>query len=278
VRSDFGFHITQVADIRPASLRPFAEVHDEIADELRAQAAGRRFAELAEQFSNTVYEQAESLQPAADALKLQIRTSDWITRDSEAVGEIRNAKLIEALFADEVVKNGSNTAAIEVGSNVLVAARVKEYEAAERRPLEAVQAEIETRLRAEAAAKIAVERGKAALAALQKGETVDGQFGEVRKLQRGAPALPGDAMQAVFSAPSAKLPAYVGVEGGVDGGYAIYRIDAVNRPALADSDPRVAAVGSQYERLMAERDFSAFLAELRRRYEVSTKLPAVRSE
>lgn len=278
VRSDFGFHIIQVADIRPARVRPFAEVRDEIAGELRAQAAGRRFAELADQFSNTVYEQADSLQPAADALKLQIRSSDWITRASEAVGDVRNAKLVEALFADDAVKNRSNTPAIEAGSNVLVAARVKEYEAAERLPLEAVQAEIETRLRAEAAAKLAVERGKAALAALQKGETVEGQFGEVRKLQRGTPALPGNAMQAVFSAATAKLPAYVGVEGGVDGGYAIYRIDAVTRPALPDTDPRVAAVGSQYERLMAERDFAAFIAELRRRYEVTTSLAPVRSE
>ncbi|PKO55672.1 MAG: peptidylprolyl isomerase, partial [Betaproteobacteria bacterium HGW-Betaproteobacteria-19] len=82
--------------------------------------------------------------------------------------------------------------------------------------------------------------------------------------------------QAVFSASSVKLPAYAGVAQFGEG-YSIYRIESINRPTLAADDPRVAAVVSQYSRVLAERDFAGLVAELRRRYEVSINLPAVQT-
>lgn len=273
VRSEFGVHIIQVTDIKPASVRAFDAVRDEIAAELRGQAAGRRFAELAEQFANTVYEQPDSLAPVAEALKLQVRSTDWISRDGGRVGEHASEALLSALFADDAAKGGRNTEAIEVAPNTLVAARVKQFEAAQRLPLAEVKDRIVDDLRREAGAKQAAEQGAAALAALGKGEQVAGQWAAERKLQRGAPGLPAPAMQAVFSAPSDKLPAHVGVAL-PEGDYVVYRIDAVDRPAIADDDPRVAAVAAQYGQLLAERDFSAFLAELRQRYQVEVTLPA----
>lgn len=271
VRSDFGVHIIQVTAIKPSSIRPFAEVRDQIAAELRAQAAGRRFAELAEQFSNTVYEQSDSLAPVAEALKLEIKRTDWIARGTEAIGEYRSERLMNALFADDVVRNHRNTEAIEVGNNTLVAARALEFEPAQRLQLDEVKSRIADQLRNEGAAKKAAEQGEATLAALKKGEPAAGEWAAARNLQRGAPGLPAPAMQAVFSASSTKLPAYVGLA--VPGGdYTIYRIDAVTRPELPNDDPRIAAVAAQYRRLIAERDFGAFLAELRSRYEVEVKL------
>jgi peptidyl-prolyl cis-trans isomerase D len=276
VRSDFGVHIIQITEIKAATVRPFAQVHDEIAVELRGQAASRRFAELAEQFSNTVYEQSDSLAPVASALKLEVQRTDWIARGAEALASYRNERLMNALFADDVVRNHRNTEAIEVASNTLVAARAAEYEPAQRLPLEEVRTRIANQLRNEAAAKKAAEQGAAALAALNKGEQPAGEWSEPRTLQRATPGLPAAAMQAVFSASSARLPAYVGLAV-PDGEYTIYRIDAVKRPELANEDPRIVAVANQYRQLVAERDFSAFLSELRKRYKVEIKLPAVKS-
>ena len=277
VRSDFGVHIIQVTAIKPASKQEFSAVKDEIAGELRTQAAGRLFAEQAEQFANMVYEQADSLEPVARELGLELRSTDWIARADGRVGEYSNERLLNALFSDDAIKSARNTEAVEVASNVLVSARVKAFEPAVQLPLDEVRAQIVAELRREAGAARASEQGSAMLAALTKGEAVAARFGEQRKLLRSAPGLPAAAMQAVFSASAATLPAYAGLSEG-QGDYLIYRIDAVERPQIADDDARLKGVSEQYGQLLAERDFAAFIADLRQRYEVEVKLAPVQAQ
>ncbi len=276
VRSDFGVHIVEVTDIKPSSVKPFEAVREEIVAELRAQEAGRRFAELAEQFSNTVYEQPDSLQPAADALGLKTVTTDWISRDS-APAPLDEERVISALFGDEAVQKSRNTEAIEVGNGTLVSARVKAFEPARRLPLEEVRDRIVELVRIEQGRVKAASEGEAMLAALRKGEAAAARWGEVRKLQRSAPGLPAAAMQAVFSASSEVLPAHVGVQS-AEGDYVLYRIEAVERAQIGDEDPRVAAVAGQYNQLLGGRDFGAFLSELRQRYEVTINPTALQVE
>ncbi|WP_114649662.1 SurA N-terminal domain-containing protein [Pseudothauera hydrothermalis] len=274
VRSDFGFHIIQVTDIKPASVQPFAAVRAQIETELKRQRAAQRHAELAEQFANTVYEQPESLAPVAELLKLKVQSTDWIDRNALAVGPYVSADLVAALFSDEVLQKRHNTEAIEVGNGTLVAARVVDYQPAETLPFDEVKDAIVAELRNQEAARLAQAAGQAALAAAQKGEAVEGRWGETLKVQRGASALPQAALREIFAAPTAKLPAYTGVTLGPEA-YAIYRIEAVERPQLAADDPRLAAVSRQYAQLLAERDFSAFLTLLRERYEVAIRPAAI---
>jgi peptidyl-prolyl cis-trans isomerase D len=73
VQSDFGFHIIKLAGVKAEQVRPFEDVRNELAAELKKAEAGRKFAELAEGFTNMVYEQADSLKPAAEKYKLRFR-------------------------------------------------------------------------------------------------------------------------------------------------------------------------------------------------------------
>lgn len=273
VRSEFGVHIIEVTDIKPSSVKALDEVRDEIVAELRGQEAGRRFADLAEHFANTVYEQPDSLAPAAEAVGLEVRTSDWISRES-APEPFTNERLLNTVFGDEAVQKGRNTEAIEIGNGTLVAARVKTFEAAKRLPLDEVRSRIVDELKRDQGRKKALEQGEAMLATLRKGDSSAAQWGEERTLQRGAPGLPAAAMQAVFSAPAEPLPAYVGVPM-AEGDYALYRIDAVQRPQIAAEDPRIAAVASQYAQLLGGRDFGAFISDLRQRYDVKINASAL---
>lgn len=266
VRSEFGVHVIEVTDIKPATIKALEEVRDEIVAELRGAAAGRRFAELAEQFANTVYEQSDSLAPAAELLGLEVLTTDWMSR-AEGSGPFANERLRSALFGDESLNKGRNTEAIEIGNGTLVSARVKASEPAKRLPLEEVRTRIADELRLERARARAAESGAEMLAALQKGGEAEGDWAEARTLQRGAPGLPAAAMQAVFSAPAEPLPAFVGVASS-EGDYVIYRVDAVERPQIAGDDERIELVAAQYSQLLAGRDFAGFLADLRQRYKV----------
>ncbi len=274
VQTDFGFHIIQVTGINPSTIRSLDEARDEILAELRRQEAGRQFATLAEQFANTVYEQHDSLQPAADLLGIDIRQSDWISRTGGYVGQFQNERLIDALFADEAVKEGHNTEAIEVERGVLISARVVEFEPGQKLPLDAVRESIQRELREAEAARLARESGEAALVRLLGGEEVEGEWGSPRTVQRVNPLLAPAAMQAVFAAPTAALPAHVGVA--LPGVYTLYRIEGVTRPELAADDPRVIEVGLQYQQLLAQKDFNAYLASLRDRYKVEISAAALR--
>src|SRR5438128_2640496 len=111
VESDFGFHIIRITGVKAGKMKSLEEARPEIERELKRQRAGRRFAEAAETFSNLVYEQADSLKPAAERFKLPIQIARGITRQAASVPALNHPKLLAALFADDSIKNRRNTEA-----------------------------------------------------------------------------------------------------------------------------------------------------------------------
>ena len=176
VQSDFGFHVIKLTAVKASKTRSFDEVKGEIAAELKRNEASRKFAEIVESFTNTVYEQADSLKPAAEKFKLAVQASDWLARDGKAPAPFNNEKLVAELFSDDALKNKRNTNAVDVGNGTLVAARVLEYKAAELRPFEEVKPVIEKALANEEAVKLAEKDGEAKLTRLVKGEDLDLQW------------------------------------------------------------------------------------------------------
>src|SRR5690606_26341727 len=81
VESEFGWHLVRLEGIREAQIQPFEEVREDITRELREQQARLRFGEAAEEFSNSVYEQADSLALVAEQLGLEIMTADKVHRN-----------------------------------------------------------------------------------------------------------------------------------------------------------------------------------------------------
>ena len=272
VESDFGYHIIKLTGIRPERERPLADVRGEIESELKRQVASRRFAEAAEAFNNMVYEQSDSLQPVADKFNLKIQQTGWLPKNPDAqtlasIGRLGNEKLLAALFSDDAVKEKRNTEAVEISANTLVAARVAEHEPAEVRPLEAVRSDIEKQLKAEAAMQQARQAGEVRLAELRKGDdkTAWSKSASVSRLEAGKSKLPWAALQAIFKADVHKLPAYVGVD--VDDAYTLFKITKVTQPEKID-EAQIAALKSEYTKVVAQEDLAAYLSGLRSRYEI----------
>jgi peptidyl-prolyl cis-trans isomerase D len=274
VQSDFGFHIIRLTGVKAEKVRPLDEVKADIAAELKRTESAKKFAELVEGFTNTVYEQADSLKPAADKFKLQTQTSAWIGRDGNAPAPLNNEKLVAALFSDDAVKNKRNTDAVDVGNGMLVSARVIEFKPATVRPFEEVKAEIEKSLTIDEAVKLAEKDGEAKLAGLNKGDALELNWSASRAMQRTDQGLSPAVARAVFRAPSTKLPAYAGVQI-PDAGFVIFRIEKVSRPTANEADPRLKAIKQQYARVLAEQDFGAYIASLRKRYEVKVNAAAL---
>ena len=276
VRSDFGFHIIKLTGIRAAKMKPLADVRADIIDTLKRQAAMKKYDEIAESFSNTVYEQADSLKPAADKFKLTIQQSPWIAQGGQVAAPLNDPKLLAALFSDDAIKNKHNTEAIEVAPNTLVSARVLEFKPAALQPLEAARGDIEKRLIHDEASKLADQAGQAALAKLKQGGSADLSWAPEKSVTRlGMPGLSPEALHAIFRADVGHLPAYVGVPS-ADGGYSCYRISQV-KPfvAAATDDARSKTLRQQYQQVIAGEEFSAWLAALRLRYPVDINKAAL---
>jgi peptidyl-prolyl cis-trans isomerase D len=240
VRSSFGYHIVKVTKVAPATQKSLEEAKPEIVADLKKTKLSNKYSELAETFSNTVYEQSDSLKPAADKLGLSIQTVEGLTRTpNPALGNspVNNEKFLKAIFAKDAIGNKRNTEAVEVAPSTLVAGRVVEFKPAAKRPLAEVEAIIRQRVTQEEEMRLAKQAGEARLAAAKASGDAAG-FGDVKVLSRTTePTVNPTAALAVLKADVSKLPAYVGVE--LPGqGYGVYRIGKVTQPAQPDQARR----------------------------------------
>lgn len=274
VRTDYGFHVIRLSSIKPERIKPLAEVRTEIVTELKAQLAAKKYAEAADQFTNTVYEQADSLKPVVEQFNLPLQQGPWLAKGRQIPG--LNEKMVAALFSDDAIKNKRNTEAIEIAPNTLMAARVLEHKPATLLPLEQVQSQIEAKLKRDEAAKLAAAEAEARLAKLNAGEAVAVSWNNNRSIARaGAQGISGPALKAVFGVKADKLPAYVSVAS-LDGSTTLYRISKVKPYVAADKDDaKAAALREQYEQMASEADFTAWLASLRERYKVEINKQAL---
>jgi len=273
VESDFGYHIIRLDGIEPAKTAPLSEVRAVVVDELRKQQAQKAFADLADSFSNLVYENADSLQPAAAAAKLTVRQSGWLTAKN-APPPFNHAALSSALFSPESIKSRQNTEAIEVAPGTLVAARVAEHRPARLRPLAEVSAAIEARLRAEQRATLLAKKGDATLQALAKGEEAGLTWSAFQVVGRQPSAeLDAAGAKAVFRVNADTLPAYTGFAR-PDGLYRIVRVTRVlEAPAL---DPMLqSSVQSGVTQALQRADMQAMIALIKAGQKVKIKPNAI---
>ncbi|CAG2146443.1 Peptidyl-prolyl cis-trans isomerase D [Cupriavidus campinensis] len=275
VETDYGYHIIKLTGIKPAETQPLEAVRPELEAELKKQLASKKYTELADAFGNTVYEQSESLKPAADKFKLTIQTADNVTRTPNlalgAQNPLNNEKVLKALFSDDALKNKRNTEAVQVGPTTLVAARIVDYRPATARKFEDVEAQVRQAYVAQQAAELARKDGEAKLEALKKADSAAG-FGQTVTVSRTkADGLSPKAVEAIMRADATKLPAVVGVDLGADG-YAIYRIAKVSSPTTANPGQRDAEA-QQLAQLAGQTELAAYYESLKARAKVKILRP-----
>ena len=278
VQSDFGYHIIMVTGIKPAATRPLQEVKGEIADEIKKQLFAKKYAEMAEIFSNTVYEQADSLKPVADKLNLKIQKVSGLTRQpNPALGAnslANNPKFLQAIFSDDATKNKRNSEAVEIAPQVMIAGHVNEYRPATVRPFDEVKAAIQERVRLEEATNLAKKAGEEKLAKLKASGDASG-FSVARMVSRSNPqGLTKDALTSIMKADAEKLPAYLGMAYPLQG-YAIYRISKVVIPQNISKERRQAEQ-QQMAQIVAQQELMAYINYLKQKYKVEIlKKPTV---
>jgi peptidyl-prolyl cis-trans isomerase D len=267
VETDFGYHVIRLDAVRGGERRPFDSVRAEITEEVRRQQAQRQFAEAAEQFTNTVYEQADSLQPAADKLGLTVQTATvQRTPAPGASGPLASAALLEAVFGNDALRNKRNTEAIETGAGQLASARVVQHEPQHLRPLDEVKDQVRARVVARQAAALARQEGEARVAALKGGADAPAMPPAVTLSRAEPQGLPPAVVDAVLRADAAALPSAFGVDLGAQG-YAVVRLTQVRPPE--PTSPQVAQLEPRVAQAWADAEARAYYDALKKRLKVT---------
>lgn len=268
VTSDYGFHIIELTDVRGGEVRGFDSVRAELEGEVKAQLARQRFAAEAEQFTDLV-EQEDQLAPVAAKFGLKVQHAAGVPRTglSGGAAQLRNPKLLEALYQADSLNKGRNVPAVEAGANELVAARVTRHVATRKQPLAEVQDRVREQLIATQAAEAARREGQNKLKAWEvqpDQAALDAAVVLSRaSVQSGQPQALVDA---VMQAKTQKLPAWVGADLGAQG-YVLARIDKVLPPdAKAIGDLK--QVRQQYAQLWAQAETEAYYNALKDRFKV----------
>ena len=264
VESQFGFHIIKLTG---AKMHGFDEVKKQVELDLKRQKAGKKFAALAEELNNKVFEQGDSLKPAADAMKLSIQTSGWVSRSGGDNKLLNNPKLLQVVFNDDAVKNKRNTEVVDVGNNTLISARVLEFKPATVQPLDEVRAEIVKRLTRDQAAQLAAKQGRELLAKLKQGDAGEVSWGAAKLVSReNAQGFAGPAVAEIFKADGGKLPAYAGIET-PQGGYVLVKITRIVDAETFDAARRKAAA-DELRQMVAQEELNAYVASLKLKADV----------
>ena len=273
VESDFGFHIIKLTDVRTPPKATFENVRSKLEDEIKAQQAQRKFAEVAETFSNGAYEQSDTLKPLAQRLKLDIQTATALQRTPKAgaSGVLTNPKLLAAIFASDALDKKHNTEAVETASNQLVTARVTGHTLARTLPLADVRPQVKARLLLTRSADMAKAQGTASLAAW-KASPDSASLKETATVSRDrGQAITGPLLEALLAADAQTLPAWVGVDLGAQG-YAVARINKV-LPRDAPAADVAAQERAQFGQWLASAETQAYLELLKSRFKVQIKVP-----
>jgi peptidyl-prolyl cis-trans isomerase D len=267
VQSDYGYHIIKLMAVKGGKTQSLTEVKVSIAQKLKAQKANDKFAELSEKFNDAVYEQSDSLKPAAELVRMPLQRVEWLSKGQVAVAPWTD-KALQAVFSDEAVKNKRNTPAIEIAPNTLLAARILEHKPESISPLSEVTASVRLKLQRLQAQDLAVNHGKDTLALLQKGENGGIEWKPAQALTRSQHvSLDNEFTRQIFRADISKLPAYAGMEN-AQGGYMLARIESVEEIKSID-DVKRARYMQQLRQLTGDELLQAYIADTRKRASIS---------
>ncbi|MEI6550706.1 MAG: SurA N-terminal domain-containing protein [Betaproteobacteria bacterium] len=262
VESEFGYHIIQLTDIKAAKAQSFESLRPSMEADLKKQQAQRKYAELAETFSNTVYEQSDSLKPVADKLKLNIQKASQVARQAaQTRGVLSHPGLLQAIFSEASLQKQRNTEAIEVAPSTLVSARVVKHQPAATLPLADVKEFVKRALTQEKAAEMAKAQGEQRLAALKASSGADKLPNAIvisrEKTQSQLPKV----VDAVLRADPNKLPSVSGVDLGVQG-FAVVRVTKV-LPPEAENKELMLQAQQQFTQLWGTAETQAYIAQLK---------------
>ena len=210
VKTQFGYHIIRLDDLKEGRKKEFTEIEEELTKEFSKLLAENQLYDLAEQLDDLALQAFNELDSVADELALDLNQVSAITRNGSSFLN-QEPELIDILFSPSSVEQFENTPVYEFNDSIIVA-RVIGHRLPEIKSLSDVEDEIRSLLIAQKSIEIANEEATKMLKDLSTGVTITElsdlntlelkAFDEIR---RNDDALPRGVMDALFSTLKANI-------------------------------------------------------------------------
>lgn len=292
VKGPDGYHILKANQVQEEHGETFAEARVKVEEEVHKQLAAERFADMATNLTSLVYDDPTSLEPAAKALGVEVRTATGISRDgllaADEVGPnaaedsddsaiLGDVRVRQALFSNQVLNDRQNSGVIEISSDTMVAVRVNKVIDAHVPELDIVNNKIKSKLVAQHSLDLAKQAGADYLKQLQssantaKAADADTATETNNKLLNGfsdpvkisrldTAGLNKSVIDAALSITGDKLPYFGKVE--LPNAYTVIMVDKVT-PGSTDK-PALNGLSSQLSQVWGNSEEQALLKQLRK--------------
>lgn len=274
VKSEFGWHIIKVSEVRPAVQRPFEEVRADLERELAQGSQEREFNDLIGKLVDEVLKSPTSLEPAAKAMGLTVQTTPAFTR-AGGPGIAGDQKVLRAAFSDTLIQDGTASDPIEIGPDKTVLIRVFDHEPERALPLAQVRNAVIAAIRADRQRKAAAAAADALLKEAESKGLADAAnaaklaMGGLDGMQRGMPIPSQQAADVLFNQPRPENDRPRLGKALVGGAYMVYAIRAVHDGNLAQVTAQDRnTLREQMTLANGERAREAFIRALRARYQI----------
>ncbi|MBY5962081.1 SurA N-terminal domain-containing protein [Marinobacter nauticus] len=270
VETSFGLHLIKLEEVRRSDVPAFDELREDLRLELARTKASERFAEVRSQLADAAYA-ADDLAGPAEELGLEIRVVEGVSRDGGAA-PFDHAGLVRQLFSEDVLEGGYNTELIDVGDNVSVVARVREYHEPRQLELADVEPGIRRILERTETREALAARVDELVAQLESGTSADelgaGEWQQFEDQGRSVSGLSPRVVQEVFSMarPDGDSPTV---------GRAVTADQAAVIVLTGVNEGEVDQEGAEYQQLMrflaqleGQREYTAYQQYLRNTAEV----------
>ena len=270
VETSFGVHLIKLEDVRRSDVPPLSEIEGQLRSELARERAEERFAEIRTQLADSAYA-ADDLAGPAEELGLEVREAKGITRNG-GTAPFDHEGLVRQLFSTDVVEDGYNTELIDVGDNVSVVARVREYRDAQQLALEEVAADVRASLKAQETRAALSKRAEEIIAGLESGQSLSelgaGDWVRYEAKSRNDQDAGAAVMRAVFSL-SRPAEGEISYGQSVSGSSAaVVALDGVNEGAVDETSAEFGQLEEFLASLEGQREYGAYQQFLRNRAEV----------